>query len=129
MEVYTKRLAILCTATLCFFFGSDPIIIKFVRALLILQTFDIITGLISLFYTKTKFNYRVFGDGILRKILILLSVSFGYYLDSYSLFGDIDVSFQMSFTSGFIIYEIFSIIQNFKKCNINLPLIDKYIKL
>lgn len=128
INVLKKFLAILA-GVVCLFFGNDPSILNFVYALIAFQCFDIVVGLFVMFLTGEKFDYRFFAKGIIKKILYLLAVSFGYFVDKYNIFNATNLSFEKAFASAFIIVEVFSIIQSFSKAGIKIPLIDKYIKL
>lgn len=125
----TKNVLAFCSGIFCFFFGSDPAVTKFVVALIICMSFDIVTGVVASFINNIKFDYRIFTKGFLKKILFLLAVSFGYFIDLYEMFGNIDVSFQTAFAGGFIITEVLSVVQNFAKCGIKMTPLEKYIKL
>jgi toxin secretion/phage lysis holin len=117
------------TGIMTVLFGSDANVRRAVTALLVLGLIDIATGLAALFFTGEKFDYRVFGKGILKKIVYLLAVSFGYFVDKYHVFNVQNICFESAFATAFIAMESFSVVQNFAKAGLKLPLIEKYIKL
>lgn len=117
------------SSMVCFFFSDDPIKVKLAYFLLSLMFLDMLMGTASLFFLKQKWDYRIFASGIVKKSVMLVAVVFGHLLDSNSPFGQVDFSFQTIFNGAFIGTEIFSIVQNFEKCGVKIPFIDKYIKL
>jgi len=125
-----KKILMTTAAIIAFFFGDDPAVVKFVYALIICQMFDIVTGLFKMIYLKEKFDYHFFFLGIMKKIIMLVAVSFGYFLDMFQILGAaLDVCFETAFAAAFITVELISIISNFKMVGLSLPLIDKYVKL
>jgi len=125
-----KKILMTMAALIAFFFGDDPAVVKFVYALIICQSFDIITGIFKMLYLKEKFDYRFFFAGIMKKIMMLVAVSFGYFLDIFQILGtQLNVCFETAFAAAFITVELISIISNFKMVGLSLPLIEKYVKL
>lgn len=125
-----NKILVVLASVFAFFFGDDPVSLKFVYALIIMQGFDILTGLFAMMYQREKFDYRFFFEGFMKKVMMLVAVSFGYFIDQYEILGsNIEVSFQTSIASAFIMVEVFSNLANFKKVGLSLPFIEKYIKL
>lgn len=124
-----KKILPILTALFFLMFGDSPASIKIVKALIGFQIFDFLSALGYCALKDVKFDYRIFFKGILKKIVMLLAVSFGFYLDKTNVFNAGNVSFEISFASGFITVEILSILNNFKRMGFNIPLVEKYIKL
>ena len=125
-----KRILIVIASIFGILFGNDPAILKFVYALIILQCFDIVTGLSVMIHSKEKFDYRIFFEGIMKKVMMLVAVSFGHFVDKFEILGSgIDVKLQMAIVSAWLMVELLSNLSNFKKFGLTIPIVEKYIKL
>jgi toxin secretion/phage lysis holin len=94
------------------------------------QVFDIITGVFATIQTGGKFDYRIFASGFIKKLTMLVAVSFGYFIDTYNILGEaVNINIEMAIASAFITVEVLSNLSNFKKMGLQIPIIEKYIKL
>jgi toxin secretion/phage lysis holin len=124
-----KKVFPILTGLFALFFGDTPTAVKIVHALMIFQIFDFATALLKCFMLGEQFNYRIFFKGLVKKITMLLAVSFGFMLDKFNVLNVQNISFEIAIASGFLTIEILSILNNFKKMGFNIPILEKYIKL
>lgn len=80
-------------------------------------------------YKKEKFDYHIFANGIVKKGLFLMTVSFGYFIDKYKVVEINNVSFEKAFATAFVAVEMCSIVQSLTKAGIKIPFVDKFIKM
>lgn len=100
--------------SICFFcFGTLTLQLK---VLLFTMLLDYISGVISAIYNK-KLSSKVGFKGILKKIMLLIGVSFSYYMDvllKQDIFKNLTILLFLS-------NEGISIIENLGKCGVKLP--------
>lgn len=119
MKVNAETLLSLLAGTIAFMFGKDAEKMQIVFALMTFIAFDIITGFFKAFYNK-NFKSGVLEKGLFKKVLILVSVSFGYYIDKFG-FIDIGVSLESALTSFFIVGEVVSVFENLADMGLKFP--------
>lgn len=124
-----KKFLFAFSALIMFFFGSDPNTHRVLKGLVCLQVFDFLVAMLALIILKEKFNYRKFGQGVIKKVLYLLAVSFGYFIDKYQIVVINNVCFEKAIATAFIAVECCSIAQSFYKAGIKFPYIDKFLKM
>src|SRR3712207_8829960 len=114
MEKYKNTILSFLVGGVTFLFGNNPSTLKIVYALMVFMVFDCLTGIYKAYKNKTKFDYHIFGSGVMNKIIVLVAVSFGYWLDYFNIFHTQNVSFEIAFSSAFLIQEVISVCGNFK---------------
>ena len=105
---------ILMLNSICFFCLGDLTIQ--LKVLLITMLLDYVSGVISAIYNK-KLSSKVGFKGILKKIMLLIGVSFSYYMDvllKQDIFKNLTILLFLS-------NEGISIIENLGKCGVKLP--------
>ncbi len=102
-----------------FLFGNNPASTKFVIALAVFIAFDLITGVINALIKK-EFKAGVFEYGILKKVGILVAVSFCYFIDKFQIVN-VGINFESITAMFFIGGEIISNIENFANMGLKLP--------
>lgn len=101
------------------FFGDDMAVLNVVNALFIVIIFDIATGIIKAQYMRAVTSEK-WIDGFIRKILMLMCVSFCYFLDKFSLLN-LGVSLEVGAALFFIAGEVVSVFENFVQMGLKLP--------
>jgi toxin secretion/phage lysis holin len=101
------------------FFGNDVNVLKFVYSLGIFMTFDIITGIAKAIYLKS-FKAGVLENGIIKKVTILVAVSFCYFIDKFNILNA-GVNFETIACMFFIVGELVSNMENFSCMGLKLP--------
>ena len=105
---------ILMLNSICFLcFGTLTLQLK---VLLFTMLLDYVSGVISAIYNK-KLSSKVGFKGILKKIMLLIGVSFSYYMDvllKQDVFKNLTILLFLS-------NEGISIIENLGKCGVKLP--------
>ena len=101
------------------FFGTDAGILKFVLALGIFIMFDIVTGIAKALYLKS-FKAGVLENGIIKKVIILVAVSFCYFIDKFNILNA-GVNFETIACMFFIVGEVVSTMENFSCMGMKLP--------
>ena len=105
---------ILMLNSICFFcFGTLTLQLK---VLLFTMLLDYVSGVISAIYNK-KLSSKIGFKGILKKIMLLIGVSFSYYMDvllKQDIFKNLTILLFLS-------NEGISIIENLGKCGVKLP--------
>lgn len=100
-------------------FGNDQTITRVIYAFLIVIAFDILTGVIKAWHEKNLKSQK-WIDGFFRKIMMIVCVSFCYYLDNFKILN-VGVSLESASAMFFIAGEVISVLENFIALGINLP--------
>lgn len=103
------------------FFGNSVEIRNLIMCLLFIMGFDILTGLMYAFTNKTVRSSK-WINGIIRKFLMIVCISFSYYLDKYGLINGA-INLEGATTLFFIGGEVISVLENFVLLGIPLPAI------
>jgi toxin secretion/phage lysis holin len=111
------------------FFGNDAAVLNIIYALFVCIGFDIMTGAIKASYNKA-ITSKKWIDGFVRKILMVMCVSFCYFLDTFGILN-LGVSLESAAALFFIAGEVFSVFENFVEMGVKMPpvlvsYLDKY---
>jgi toxin secretion/phage lysis holin len=106
-------------AAVGFLFGSNQDVLRIVTILCILELGDIISGLMKAGAQKNISSYK-WGQGIFKKVAILLLVSICYFVDSFKLINA-GVSLEAAVAVFFAVGEFISILENFMGMGLKLP--------
>lgn len=117
-KIATKAYTVLCFI-ISLMFGTDSSIMKYVLALLIFMLFDLSTGIFKAIYNK-NFKAGLLEFGILKKVGILVAVSFCYFIDKFGIINA-GVNFESISAIFFIGGELISTIENFADMGLQLP--------
>lgn len=101
------------------FFGSNSEVIKFVFATLIFIGFDLLTGVIKAKY-KGEFTAGQFEKGIFKKVMILVAISFCYFIDKFQIINA-GICFESTIAVFFTAGELVSIMENLAECDVSFP--------
>lgn len=111
------------------FFGNDLAVLNIVFCLFMVISFDLVTGIIKANYMKAVTSEK-WIDGFIRKILMVMCVSFCYFIDKFQVLN-LGVSLESAAAMFFIAGEIISVFENFIEMGLKLPpvlvnYLDKY---
>lgn len=119
MKVNFETILSLILGGIGLMFGTDKEIQRIVFALLIAIGFDTLTGVIKARYKKNITSQK-WIDGFIRKILMLVAVSFCYFLDSFHIIN-VGVSLESASAMFFIAGEVISVFENLTEMGLPLP--------
>jgi len=101
------------------FFGNDANMTKMVVTLIAIMGFDLFTGVFKAMKNKDVQSSK-WIDGFIRKVCMLLCVSFCYFLDSAKIVN-LGVSLESASCLFFLGGEVISVLENFVAIGIQLP--------
>jgi toxin secretion/phage lysis holin len=119
MKINIETLLVVLAGGVGLFFGDDVAVLNVVNALFIVILFDIVTGVVKANYMKGITSEK-WIDGFIRKILMLMCVSFCYFLDKFAVLNlgvSLEVGAAMFFTAG----EVISVFENFVEMGLKMP--------
>jgi toxin secretion/phage lysis holin len=121
MEKTTKAIFMFVGGGITFLFGAEENTLRLLQWLIIVMSFDVITGLIkAVYYHQT--SSKAWHVGIVKKIMYLLFISFCHFADQST-----GTQFQDIAIGAFTLGEIISVIENF--IQIGVPVSDKIRKV
>jgi toxin secretion/phage lysis holin len=101
------------------FYGSNVNITRMVVSLIAIMGFDLFTGVFKAVKYKNLQSSK-WIDGFIRKVCMLLCISFCYYLDKTQAI-DLGVNLESASTLYFLGGEVISVLENFVSLGIILP--------
>lgn len=119
MKNYFEQLFGGVLALFGFMFGNEPNAIRLVTAFLIFVVFDFVTGFMKA-KAKKDINSFTFETGFMKKILMIICISFCFFIDKYQLLN-VGINLECATATFFIFGEIISILENFIELGIKLP--------
>ena len=120
MKTYAEKLFVLVGAGVGFFYGTDSTKTKLVYMVFLFICFDLFTGCLKAIYKKDGLKSHIFEMGLLKKVGIMISISFCYFMDSSGIMN-FGVSLQSSISVAFMIGECISIIENLDIIGVKFP--------
>lgn len=114
MENLIQKIFGFFSAVLLFLFGDFDFLLK---SIIVLMFLDYVTGICKSFYQK-RINSSIGGQGIIKKVLYLCSITVSVILDKLL---SMNGSLRTLVITSFIFNEILSILENSSEMGIKIP--------